>query len=351
MFQKNCLQIGSLCLLIVLGCGVATGDSTDDPDDTGSSDGTEKTLKDLAADHGIRIGSNYDYELRSETHDTIFGEEFNAITVYMGYEGGVEHTSRDSYDFTTTDEMVDFGTTRGMEVFGQSLVWFEDTPDWVKSTPLSEIEAVMNEHIDAVVDRYKGRVNLWNVVNEAIDDEGNIRLNNRWAQAMGADYISKAFIRAQAADPTAILYYNEFDIESNEAKFNGVKNLLQELLDQGVPVHALGWQMHVRPGSFDPETLLARMNEIADMGLDNYITELDVELPEEATSDDYEQQKETFKSVIEVFLEAKRHQTLVFWGLRDGSPYWLTDGHPLLFDESFGKKAAYYGAQEAFLEP
>ncbi len=308
------------------------------------------TLKDLAADHGIRIGGNYDYELRSETHDTIFEEEFNAMTVGMFWDGVLYQGSSDIL-FTEPDEMVSRATTLGMEVFGQSLVWFEDIPAWVKSTPLSQVEAVMFKHIDTVVGRYAGRVKLWNVVNEAVDDEGNIRLNHRWAEAMGADYISKAFIRAHAADPTAILYYNEYDIESNEAKFEGVKALLIDLKNQGVPVHALGWQLHVTPGSFDPATLLARMNEIADLGFDNYITELDVELPADASEADYEQQKQTYKTVVETFLAARRHKTIVIWGLRDGSPYWLTNGHPLLFDENFGKKPAYFGVQEALWVP
>ena len=105
--------------------------------------------------------------------------------------------------------------------------------------------------------------------------------------------------------------------------------------------------MHVKPGSFDPATLLARMNEIADLGFDNYITELDVELAENASAADYEQQKQTYKTVVETFLAARRAKTLVIWGLRDGSPYWLTNNHPLLFDENFNKKPAYFGVQEA----
>ena len=308
------------------------------------------TLKELAAARGIRIGGNYDYELRSITHDRIFEREFNAMTV--GFFGDVIYPGgRSDPVFSETDERVSWATTRSMEVLGQTLVWFEDIPAWVKSTPVSQVEAAMFKHIDALVSRSAGQVKLWNVVNEAIDDEGNMRLDHRWAEAMGADYISKAFIRAHAADPTAILYYNEYDIESNIIKYKTVKALLKDLLRKGVPVHALGWQMHVKPGSFDPTTLLARFNEIADMGLDNYITELDVELPSEATTADYENQRQTYKTIVETFLAARRRKTVVVWGLRDGSPYWLTNGHPLLFDESFRKKPAYFGVQEALVGP
>lgn len=82
------------------------------------------------------------------------------------------------------------------------------------------------------------------------------------------------------------------------------------------------------------------------MGLDNYITELDVELPSEPTTTDFERQKQTYKTIVQTFLAARHNKTLVIWGLRDGSPYWLTNGHSLLFDKNFNKKPAYFGVQE-----
>lgn len=306
-------------------------------------------LKALAEKRGIRIGSNYDYDHsrpRKEAHDSLFKQEFNAATV--GFFRDVVYLGGSStLVFREPDEIVSWAKNLGMEVFGQSLIWFDEVPTWVQSTPLNQMEAAMYKHIDALVSRYAGKVGLWNVVNEAVDDEGAIRLNHRWAEAMGADYISKAFIRAHAADPAAVLYYNDFAIESNVTKYNAVKTLLKDLLDKGVPVHALGWQMHIKPGSVDPATLLTRFNEIADMGLDNYITELDVELPSRATAADYENQKQTYKKIIETFLAARRHKTIVIWGLYDGSPSWLTNDHPLLFDKNFNKKPAYFGVQEA----
>lgn len=304
------------------------------------------TLKDLAAARGIRIGSNYDYEFRGKTHDKVFEREFDAMTVGFFREVVYPDGGRELV-FSETDEAVSSATARGMEVFGQTLVWFEDVPAWVQTTPLSRVEAAMFRHIDALVGRYAGRIRLWNVVNEAVDDEGRLRLDHRWAEAMGPDYIGKAFIRAHAADPAAVLYYNDFDIESNAEKYAAVKALLKGLLAKGVPVHALGWQMHVKPGSFDPATLLARFNEIADLGLDNYITELDVELPPEPAAEDYADQKQTYKTVVETFLTARRHKAIIVWGVRDGSPHWLTNGHALLFDERYRKKPAYFGVKEA----
>ena len=304
------------------------------------------TLKTLAEQRGIRFGAMYQFDLRGDIYDQVFEREMSAMTAGTFWTDG-SYKSRTEFDFSEMDAKVNWGRARGMDLHGHILVWFDDIPDWLKATPTSDVEAIMNEHIDTVVGRYAGQIKVWDVVNEAVNEESNLRQNHKWAEAMGDDYIRKAFLRAHAADPNAVLRYNDYDLESNEAKYNGVKKLLKNLLSNGVPVHALGWQMHLTPDIFDPTTLLMRFNEIADMGLDNYITELDVELPSEPTTADYEKQKQDYKSVINVFLSARRHKTIVIWGLRDGDPYWLTNNHPLPFDENYKKKPAYDGIQEA----
>lgn len=303
-------------------------------------------LKDLAAAHGLRIGSVFQDD-PDPRYRTVFAREYNVVTVYAGWES-VHYESRTSYDFTVTDRAVDFGVQNGCELQGQSLVWYHLNPSWVEKLPKSQIETVMYEHIDRVVGRYAGRVKAWNVVNEATNDEGNgLRRGFAWSNAMGDHYIAKAFHRAHRADPKAILYYNDTGMESDETRFLTVKKLLRDLRAGGAPVHALGWQMHVLP-DFDGGALLARMNEIAGLGIENYITELDVALPEHATREDYERQRQVYTRVVQTFLQVNRRRTLVVWGLRDGlDTDWLTKNHPLPFDEQYQKKPAYFGIQEA----
>lgn len=328
-----------------LGCSETTSTSTTVTD-------SSVPLKTLAAQRGIRFGGFYQYALRSDLYDQVFEAEMNTMAAGTFWGDG-SRPNRTTFDFSEMDYKVNWGLTRNMEVHGHTLVWFDELemPDWLKEAPTTEIEAIMNEHIDTVVGRYKGKIKLWDVVNEAMGDDGILRQGHKWVEAMGDDYIRKAFVRAHAADPTAILRYNEYDIETNQAKFDGVKKLLLTLKEQGAPVHALGWQMHVKPGSFDPTTLLTRMNEIADLGFDNYVTELDVELPKNAIASDYEKQKQTYKTVVQTVRAARRLKSIVVWGLRDGDPYWLTYFHPLLFDENLQKKPAYFGVQEALSSP
>jgi len=332
-------------LIFIGGCGQEASTSAAQPVQAEAA--ATGGLKVLAEQRGIRFGAFYEYALRSDLYDQIFETEMNAMTSGMFWTDG-SRPSRTEFDFSEMDSKVDWGRARDMELHGHTLVWFEEIPGWLKAAPHADIEAIMNEHIDTVVGRYAGKITLWDVVNEAVNDDGTLRQHHEWAEAMGDDYIRKAFVRAHAADPNAILRYNEFSIEDNRAKFERVKALLINLKKQGAPVHALGWQMHVKPGSFDPATLLARMNEIADLGFDNYISELDVELPADASEADYEQQRQTCKEVVETFLAARRHKSIVVWGLRDGDPWsGLTENHPLLFDENFHKKPAYFGVQEA----
>ncbi len=312
-----------------------------------SADTDSVPLKTLAQQRGILLGSLYETDRRTDAYDKVFETQFNAMTVGT-FLGDGSHPGPYEHDFTEMDAKVAWGLDRGMELSAQSLVWFEEHPDWLKSPNLN-IESIMNDRIDTAVGRYKGKITAWNVVNEAVDADGTLRQGHVWVNAMGNDYIRKAFVRAHEADPNAVLYYNEFDIESNLAKYEGTKALLLDLIGKGAPVHALGWQLHVTPTSFDAATLLARMNEIADLGFDNYITELDVELPADAGEADYEQQKQTYKRIVQTFLAARRHKTLVIWGVHDGDPDWLPNGHPTLFNENFEKKPAYFGVQEALV--
>jgi len=195
------------------------------------------TLKTLALERDIRFGALYQGDLRNadahgDLYDRTFETEMSAQTVgsFWGDQWGI-HTSRATFDFSLMDTTVNWGRAHDMELYAQTLVWYADgdgIPKWLKATPNADVEAVMNEHIDTVVGRYKGQIKYWNVVNEAVDDgdTGTLRQGHKWFEAMGDDYIRKAFVRAHEADPNAVLYYNEYDIESNKAKFDGTKALL-----------------------------------------------------------------------------------------------------------------------------
>jgi endo-1,4-beta-xylanase len=219
----------------------------------------------------------------------------------------------------------------------------------------------MRRHIAAVVGRYRGQIKQWDVVNEALSDQVAFLRDSAWLKAIGQDYIAEAFRTAHAADPNAILTYNDYDIEAG-AKHEKAMRLLKSLLAEGVPIHAVGIQGHWRIGSPDLANAEKGIEDFASLGLKVMITELDVGvLPERANPyagglpDEVSQRLSArYEQILEMFLRQKKHiGRVTFWGVHDGSS-WLNNhpeksrtDYPLLFDRQGKPKAAFYAVTEA----
>ena len=212
----------------------------------------------------------------------IVAKQFSSITPENVLKWERVHPRPGVYDFALPDKYVEFGEKNHMFIVGHCLVWHSQVPDWVfedeKGKPLAR-EALlqrMRDHIFAVVGRYKGRIASWDVVNEALNDDGSLR-QTKWLQIIGEDYIAKAFQYARQADPQAQLNYNDYSLE-NEAKRNGAIALIKKLQAQGIPVAAVGIQGH---DSLDwPSAALedAAIEAFAKLGVKVAITELDIDV-------------------------------------------------------------------------
>ena len=185
------------------------------------------------------------------------------------------------FDWEAADALVDFAEQHGMEIAGHVLVWHQQTPDWVfqdaDGNPASRelLLQRMENHINAVVGRYKGRIASWEVLNEALNEDGSLR-ESPWLAIIGEDYIEKAFEWAHAADPEAKLYYNDYNLYKPE-KAAGARALIESLRQKGLAVHGAGMQGHY--GLDQPADLKefdAAIRAFGQMGLEVYITELDV---------------------------------------------------------------------------
>ena len=190
------------------------------------------------------------------------------------------HPQPEGYNFDPADRFVAFGEKNSMFIVGHNLVWHNQTPSWVfegdSAKPLDR-EALlkrMRSHIQTVVGRYKGRINAWDVVNEAIEDNGSLR-KSKWQQIIGDDYIEKAFQFAHEADPKAELYYNDYN-EWKPEKIQGIKTLVKQLKSKNIRIDGVGLQGHwglEYPSTQEIENLFA---EYGDLGVKIMITELDV---------------------------------------------------------------------------
>jgi len=309
-------------------------------------------------------------------------KHFNAITAENAMKWEKIHPLPDKYDFALADSIVNFARANGMFITGHTLVWHSQTPDWVfqdsLGNPLTR-EALlerMKNHIFTVMGHYKGRVQSWDVVNEAMGDDGQIR-KSKWYSIIGEDYIEKAFEYAHEADPDAELYYNDYNNEE-PLKRAGVINIVRNLRDKGFRIDGVGIQGHWHLDSPDFKIVDESINEYAALGVKVMITEMEINVlptpswlygadiskiaeykdslnPYVAGLPDSVQTQLTnrYASLFRLLLRHKDNVSRVtFWGVHDGYSWknnWPIPGrtnYPLLFDRNYQPKPAYYAVIE-----
>ena len=284
---------------------------------------------------------NYFERPDADLYTDIVSQEFNLVTPENSMKWGYINPEPNEYRWEAADTLIEFANTHDMQVHGHTLVWYTSLPSWVQQTPVADREQVMYDFIDTMTERYN-TVEIWDVVNEAFEDDGTQR-NSIWFQAMGADYIEKAFIRARAGAPNAQLIYTDYDISWPGAKSNASYALMQDLISKGVPIDGIGFQMHLDTNFDLFNEVATNLQRFADLGLDIYITELDVSMTQDATN---EQQAAIFKQVTDICLAQASCKALQVWGITDRYS-WRKPLDPLLLDENYQAKPAYTAVQEA----
>jgi endo-1,4-beta-xylanase len=210
----------------------------------------------------------------------------------------------------------------------------------------------MKDHITTVLKRYQGRVWAWDVVNEAIDEEGKgLRKDSFWFKTIGPDYVKLAFQYAHEADPQAILYYNDFSAEDMGGKSKLVYNLVRDLKQQGVPIDGVGWQMHIDTRFGVKSSHRDNAKRLADLGLELSITELDVKMELPPAPEALTRQAEVYREVAQFCLTTPNCRALVLWGFTDKYS-WIPaispgSGDALIFDDQYQPKPAYAGLKQA----
>lgn len=322
---------------------------------TASNTLNAQELRQAALDKGFLFGSPL-FNLYDQQYQQLFIDQINIGTI-PAYWKFTTHPQEGVYTWADMDAAVNFGEQNGWELHGHPLVWGSDTfiPDWVKGKPFGDAEFIMLDHIRTVAGRYGNRIKTWDVVNEAIEDDGTYR-DCYWNRAMTGEFIAKAFIEARSVLPNGVLLYNDYGIESNAAKFNTVKSMLGWIQTLGAQVDGLGWQMHTDVNTvLDPNFPLEQfMMDISNMGLKNYITELDIRMPSN-TPFERERQKLAFRKIAEIFMcNPTAGDYFQCWDISDRHTWWNdfqpqnAPFYPLPFDENFNKKPAYWGMVDAF---
>ena len=302
--------------------------------------------------------------------------QFNTITAENVLKWEHVHPEPGRFNFGPTDRYVEFGERHGMFIVGHTLVWHSQTPRWVfqdsSGAPLGRdsLLARMREHIHTVVGRYKGRIKGWDVVNEALDEDGNLR-NSPWRAIIGDDYIAKAFEFAREVDPDVELYYNDYSLE-NAPKRNGAVALVRTLQAQGIKVTGVGLQGHNKmnwPTLPQQDSTIAAF---AALGVSVMITELDIDVLPSSENRDADVgltiearpdlspyagslpdsvQTALATRYADLFSVYRKHRDAItrvtFWGVTDADS-WLNNwpirgrtNYPLLFDRDGRPKPAF----------
>ncbi|QXD14811.1 endo-1,4-beta-xylanase [Rhodocaloribacter litoris] len=353
-----------------------------EPPASGPAADPEPALKDVfegAFLIGAALNPEQFYE-RDSLGAALVKKHFNTITPENVMKWELIHPEPDRYDFEAADRFVAFGEENGMFIVGHTLVWHNQTPRWVfedsTGAPVSRevLRARLRDHIHTVVGRYRGRVHGWDVVNEALNEDGTLRATP-WLRILGEEYLAMAFRFAHEADPDAELYYNDYGLE-NPAKRDGAVRLARRLMEQGVPITGIGTQghHHLAPDVPTPEAQAATLRAFGDLGLDVMVTELDLAVlprPRQYWGADITQRAELrnelnpypdalpdsvqqalarrYAALFRVFLEHRDVlERVTFWGVTDGDSWlnnWPIAGrttYPLLFDRHYRPKPAFH---------
>lgn len=307
--------------------------------------------------------------------------EFNSVTPENDMKMGPLHPAEHRYNWSNADAIVAFAQKNGIRIRGHNLLWHNQAPAWLfvdsagnyvsKEVLLQRLK----DHITTVVKHFKGKVYAWDVVNEAVDDNPSVYLRNSlWYQICSEDFIAKAFEYAHAADPSAELFYNDYNSE-NEYKREKIYRLLKDLIDHKVPITGVGIQGHWNLYSPSADQIRKALDRYASLGLKIQITELDINIhggganAQQPAVDSgltpalAQKQAARYKEIFEIFRSYKHVITgVTFWNVSDryswldsrnggaaggaaaGEPtsHIIRKAYPLLFDENLQRKKAYW---------
>lgn len=305
-------------------------------------------------------------------------KHFNSITPENAMKWEKIHPKPGEYYFSAADSLMNFAEKHNMYVAGHVLVWHSQTPDWVfedaKGKPVSRDTLLdrMHDHIKTVVGRYKGRVHCWDVVNEALEEDGSMR-KSKWYTIIGEDYVEKAFEYAREADSSAMLIYNDFSLASAPKRIAAVK-LIRKLQEKGIKVDGIGEQGHYHMDYPFLSELDSTLSVFSALGIKVMITELDINVlpfPFKDFGADVAKRAEMkeklnpyvnglpdsmqvalanrYADFFKIFLKYRNSvERVTLWGINDGQS-WLNDwpipgrtNYPLLFDREYQPKKAFW---------
>jgi endo-1,4-beta-xylanase len=297
---------------------------------------------------------------------------FNSITSASDMKMNSIMPREGVYSWGIVDSIVNYAQKNNQRLFGHNLIWHSSTPNWVQEKALKDslwLGTFMKEYITEYVTRYKGKVAAWDVVNEGLESHGGNIRKTMWYNAIGKKYIAKAFQYAHEADPDAILFYNDFNIERDTLKLNSTLKMIEELKAEGVPISGLGFQMHIRMDISD-EVIANSLRKAVKTGLQIHLSEVDIifnkhddtrkggiQVYEKLTEEMKQEQAKKYKNLVKMYktiVPKEQQYGITFWDFTDRDT-WINGffnikDWPTIYDEKLKPKPAYFGFLEGLKE-
>jgi endo-1,4-beta-xylanase len=317
----------------------------------------------VAVNAGFENNSIINSSTSAQQQAVVF-PNFNQMTAGNIMKMSYLHPQENTFTFGQADEFVSFAHANGINVHGHTLIWHADyqVPSFMTNYT-GDFAAMLKNHVQTIVSHFQGQVVSWDVVNEALADDGqptveNILRSSLFSQKMGHDFIDQAFINARTVDPQVDLFYNDYNIEAGGQKTTNLLTLIDGMRARGVPITGVGFQMHVTIDWPSITAIESSLKAVADRGLKVKISEMDVSMKSAYTSftaDAALRQQQRYHDIIAAYLRAvpaSQRAGITVWGVWDadswinqpGSPDW-----PLLFDANFQPKPALQGFKDALL--
>jgi endo-1,4-beta-xylanase len=333
---------------------------------------TTESLAAIAAKSGIIYGASAARELFvDESYRKLYLRETKSITTDVALKFDYLRPNEAEFQFENSDKLIQFAMNNKLKTRGHTLIWNDNAPSWLFKKSPAQIARIMDEHIDKVVARYKGKIDVWDVVNEPFWPGHGVTGGFRkgvWHDKLGTDYIARALTRASKADPAAKLAINEAQTErSDELGLTiraGLLRLIDDLQHKGVPLHAIGLQGHLQPQfPFNDKSYVEFLQQLAARKLDIHITELDIDdLSYIGSIRERDRQAATrVYDFLSHALSVKNVTVVTNWQLSDryswyGEPAVMKElkAHralrPLPFDADMEHKPMWFAMKKAFAE-
>lgn len=298
--------------------------------------------------------------VRNESVETkIIQQEFNSVTPENAMKWESTQPSRNNFTFAEGDKVAEFAKKNKLQVHCHTLVWHSQLPLWVSGGGFDNatLISIMENHIKTVAGRYKSVCTRWDVVNEALEEDGTYR-KSVWLDTIGEAYIPIAFRFAAKYAKGSKLFYNDYNLEYNGDKTAGAKRIVKLIKSYGIKIDGVGYQSHLAseptktaPGAApDQKTLETALKATADEGVDVAYTEIDVRMNTPSTPEKLEVQAAAWERIARSCIAVKRCVGMTVWGISDKYSWvpdaFKTEGAALLWNESYNKKPAY----DAFLK-